>query len=125
MAVHVGSLPRPHCTPAITNVNHIKIINIISLCQKGLEKKNSYRFSPLLYKSTRNEINFPTVFPALRAVKNTGHVLSKTRRALATLVAQLFSCPNGEHRFIRQRAHWQLFCCGNRKVAACCGLTHS
>lgn len=39
MAVHVGSLPRPHCTPAITNVNHIKIINIISLCQKGLEKK--------------------------------------------------------------------------------------
>jgi hypothetical protein len=50
---------------------------------------------------------------------------SYARRALATLVAQLFSCPDGEHCFIRERAHWQLFCCGNRKVAACCGLTPS
>jgi hypothetical protein len=41
----------------------------------------------------------------------------QARRALATLVAQLFCCPDGEH--------WQLFCCGNRKVAAWCGLTHS
>jgi hypothetical protein len=43
---------------------------------------------------------------------------TKARRALATLVAQLFSCWDGEHCFIRERAHWQLFCCGNRKVAA-------
>ena len=31
----------------------------------------------MLYKGTRNEINFPAVFPALRPVKNAGHVLSK------------------------------------------------
>ena len=49
----------------------------------------------------------------------------KARRALATLVAQLFSCPDGEHCFIRERAHWQLFCCGNKKVAAGCSQTHS
>ena len=40
------------------------------------------------------------------------------RRQLATLVAQLFSCSDGEHCFIQERAHWQLFCCGNKKVAA-------
>jgi hypothetical protein len=34
------------------------------------------------------------------------------------LVAQLFSCPDGEHCFIRERAHWQLFYCGNRKLLA-------
>jgi len=49
----------------------------------------------------------------------------KARRALATLAAQLFSCPDGERRFIRKRTHWQIFCCGNRKVEVCCGLTHS
>ena len=54
-----------------------------------------------------------------------GIVHTKARRALATLVAQLFSCPDGEHCCIRERAHWQHFCCGNRKVAAWCGLTHS
>jgi len=32
----------------------------------------------------------------------------KVRRALATLVALLFSCPDGEHCFIRERSHWQL-----------------
>jgi len=47
------------------------------------------------------------------------------RCALATSVAQLFSCPNGERSFIRKRAHWQLFCCGNKEAAACCGLTDS
>ena len=30
---------------------------------------------------------------------------SKARRALATLVAQLFCCSDGEHSFIRERAH--------------------
>ena len=49
----------------------------------------------------------------------------KPRRALTTLVAQPFSCPNEEHCFIRERAHWQNFCCCNRKVAACCGLADS
>jgi len=49
----------------------------------------------------------------------------KARRALATLLAQLFSYPDGEHCFIRERAHWQIFFCGNRKDEACCGLTHS
>jgi len=56
--------------------NHIKTIKIISRCQKGLQK-NPYRFSTLLYKSTRTEINFPAASPALRPVKNTGHVLFK------------------------------------------------
>jgi hypothetical protein len=32
----------------------------------------------------------------------------QTPRALATFVAQLFSCLDGEHCFIRARAHWQL-----------------
>jgi len=49
----------------------------------------------------------------------------QARRALATLVAQLFSCPDAEHCFTRERAHWQLFCCGNKAVAAGCSLTHS
>jgi len=49
----------------------------------------------------------------------------KARRALSTLVAQLFSCPDGEHCFTRERAHWQLFCCGNKKVAVGCSQTHS
>jgi len=53
------------------------------------------------------------------------HPNLKARRALASSVAQLFSCPDGEHCFIREREHWKLFCSGNRKVAACCGLTHS
>jgi len=52
-------------------------------------------------------------------------LVSVARRAVATLVAQLFSCPDGEHCFIRERAYCQLFCCSNKKYAACCGLTVS
>jgi len=33
----------------------------------------------------------------------------KARRAPATLVAQHFSCPDGEHCFIREPAHRQLW----------------
>ena len=34
------------------------------------------------------------------------------------IVVQIFSCTDGEHCIIRECAHWQLFCCGNRQVAA-------
>ena len=79
MGVHVGSLLRPHCTPAVTNVTFIIILKLSksSLVVKKAKKKIPYRFSALLYKSTRTENNFPAVFFALRPVKNTGHVLSK------------------------------------------------
>jgi hypothetical protein len=33
--------------------------------------------------------------------------MRKARRAIANLVAQIFSCPDGEHCFIRERAHWR------------------
>jgi hypothetical protein len=32
------------------------------------------------------------------------------------LVVQLFSCPDGEHCFIRERAHWQLFVAATEKL---------
>jgi hypothetical protein len=44
--------------------------------------------------------------------------VAKARCALATSVAQLFCCLDGEHSFIGEHAHWQLFCCCNLKVAA-------
>ena len=42
-------------------------------------------------------------------------LVSVARRALATSVAQLFSCPDGEHCLIRECAHCQLFCCGDKQ----------
>jgi len=39
-------------------------------------------------------------------------ITSEARCALATLVAWM------ENTALYERAHWQLFCCGNRKVAA-------
>jgi hypothetical protein len=53
------------------------------------------------------------------------HCFIREREQWQLLVAQLFSCPDGEHCFIRERGQWQPFYCGNRKVAAWCGLTHS
>jgi hypothetical protein len=69
VGVHVGSLPRPHCTPAITNITFIiilKLSNHLSLSKKSLEKNSLQIFNVTLQKY-KNWKQFPSRFPCAKA----------------------------------------------------------
>jgi hypothetical protein len=115
-------------------VVHYRVIDNPSLFPIMIEKNPVHSLQPYFFNNNFSNI-FPSTFRCLKKFWFFGSVrclviysmkLSLRLGAHWELfVAQLFSCPDGEHCCIRERARWQLFCCGNRKVAAWCGLTHS